>query len=51
MLVIIAVDVYEQKLEQPICHPREYTLDELLANEVEISEEVHWGKAEGREVW
>ncbi len=35
----------------PSAPPIEYTLEELLANQVEISEEVHWGKAEGREVW
>jgi len=28
-----------------------YTLDELLAGEIECSEEVSWGKPEGEEVW
>jgi antitoxin component of MazEF toxin-antitoxin module len=28
-----------------------YTLDELLAGEMESSEEVSWGKPEGEEVW
>ncbi|MEG4506447.1 AbrB/MazE/SpoVT family DNA-binding domain-containing protein [Microcoleus sp. F6_B4] len=28
-----------------------YTLDELLAGEIESSEEVSWGKPEGEEVW
>ncbi len=27
----------------------EYTLDELLAKEIEISEEIDWGKPEGAE--
>lgn len=29
----------------------ELSLDELLASEVEPSEEVNWGKPEGKEVW
>jgi hypothetical protein len=29
----------------------EYTLDELLAGEIDESEEVSWGKPEGEEVW
>ncbi len=28
-----------------------YTLDELLAGEIEPSEEISWGKPEGQEVW
>jgi antitoxin component of MazEF toxin-antitoxin module len=28
-----------------------YTLDELLAGEIEFSEEVCWGRPEGEEVW
>ena len=28
-----------------------YSLDELLASEIESSEEVSWGKPEGEEVW
>ena len=28
-----------------------YTLDELLAGEIEPSEEISWGKPEGEEVW
>ena len=28
-----------------------YTLNELLAGEIESSEEVSWGKPEGEEVW
>ena len=28
-----------------------YTLDELLAGEIESREEVFWGKREGEEVW
>jgi antitoxin component of MazEF toxin-antitoxin module len=28
-----------------------YTLDELLAGELEPSEEISWGKSEGEEIW
>ena len=36
---------------QPLPSSSEYTLDELLAGEIEPSEEVFWGKPEGEEVW
>lgn len=36
---------------EPVKKSLEYTLDELLANEIEPSEEVSWGKPEGEEVW
>lgn len=29
----------------------DYTLDELLAGEIEINEEIDWGKPEGEEIW
>lgn len=29
----------------------DYTLDELLAGEIEPSEEISWGKPEGEEIW
>jgi antitoxin component of MazEF toxin-antitoxin module len=28
-----------------------YTLDELLAGELEPSEEISWGKSAGEEIW
>lgn len=31
--------------------PSKYTLDELLAGEIEASEEITWGKPQGEEVW
>lgn len=37
---------------EPINHKiSKYTLDELLAGEIEPSEEISWGKPEGEEVW
>ncbi|MFB2838334.1 AbrB/MazE/SpoVT family DNA-binding domain-containing protein [Floridanema evergladense] len=36
---------------EPVKKSLDYTLDELLAGEIETSEEVFWGKAEGEEVW
>ena len=30
---------------------KEYTLDQLLAGEIEISEEIDWGKPQGEEIW
>jgi antitoxin MazE len=36
---------------EPVKKSLDYTLDELLAGEIEPSEEVFWGKAEGEEVW
>jgi antitoxin MazE len=30
---------------------KEYTLDELLDFEIDESEEISWGKPEGKEVW
>jgi len=36
---------------EPVKKSLDYTLDELLAGEIEPSEEVSWGKAEGEEVW
>lgn len=35
---------------EPIPRNSEYTLDELLAEEIEISEEIDWGKPEGEEI-
>lgn len=29
----------------------DYTLDELLAEEIEINTEIDWGKPEGSEIW
>jgi antitoxin component of MazEF toxin-antitoxin module len=29
----------------------DYTLDELLAEEIEPSSEIDWGKPEGEEIW
>lgn len=36
---------------EPVKKSLDYTLDELLAGEIEPSEEVSWGKPEGEEVW
>jgi antitoxin MazE len=36
---------------EPVKKSLDYTLDELLAGEIETSEEVFWGKPEGEEVW
>ena len=36
---------------KPIPKVKEYTLDELLDFEIDESEEICWGKAEGKEVW
>jgi len=36
---------------KPIQVVKEYTLDELLDFEIEVSEEISWGKPEGKEVW
>ena len=36
---------------EPVKKSLDYTLDELLAGEIETSEEVSWGKPEGEEVW
>lgn len=38
---------YAQYLEQKI----EYNLDELLEQEIEISEEIDWGSPQGGEIW
>ncbi|MBO1349585.1 MAG: AbrB/MazE/SpoVT family DNA-binding domain-containing protein [Hormoscilla sp. GUM202] len=36
----------------PRSHSPEYSLDELLAGEIEDGgEEIYWGKPEGEEVW
>lgn len=36
---------------KPIPKVQEYTLDELLDFEIDESEEISWGKSEGKEVW
>lgn len=36
---------------EPFQKDFEYTLDELLAGDIDQSEEVSWGKPEGEEVW
>jgi antitoxin component of MazEF toxin-antitoxin module len=36
---------------EPVNKTLEYTLDELLAGDIEPSEEVFWGKSEGDEIW
>ena len=36
---------------KPVTHRRKYTLEELLAQVQESSEEISWGKPEGEEVW
>jgi hypothetical protein len=30
---------------------REYTLEQLLNDEMEISEEINWGEPQGEEIW
>ena len=35
---------------KPIFAP-EYTLDELLADEIDLALEIDWGRPMGREVW
>jgi antitoxin component of MazEF toxin-antitoxin module len=36
---------------KPIKKTSKYTLEELLAGEIEPSEEISWGKPEGEEIW
>ncbi len=48
--VICSVENGKLVLE-PVREPPDYTLDELLAEVVETSEELSWGKPEGQEVW
>jgi antitoxin MazE len=36
---------------EPVNKTLEYTLDQLLAGDIEPSEEVFWGKSEGDEIW
>lgn len=36
---------------EPLKPSSEYSLDELLAGEIEQDEEVNWGKPEGEEIW
>jgi len=36
---------------KPLSHRNKYTLQQLLAQVQEPSEEVTWGKPEGKEVW
>jgi antitoxin MazE len=36
---------------KPIREVKEYTLDELLDEAIDQSDEVSWGKPEGKEVW
>ena len=36
---------------KPLSHRNKYTLEQLLAQVQEPSEEVTWGKPEGEEVW
>ncbi|MDY6990527.1 MAG: AbrB/MazE/SpoVT family DNA-binding domain-containing protein [Thermodesulfobacteriota bacterium] len=36
---------------EPVSYQKKYTLEELLAQVQEPSEEVSWGKPEGEEVW
>ncbi|MBV8886753.1 MAG: AbrB/MazE/SpoVT family DNA-binding domain-containing protein [Chroococcidiopsidaceae cyanobacterium CP_BM_RX_35] len=36
---------------EPIREILEYTLDELLARDIDQGEEVSWGKPEGEEAW
>lgn len=36
---------------EPVSKQKNYTLDELLDQIIEPSQEVYWGKPEGNEVW
>ena len=36
---------------KPVRHQKKYTLEELLDQVEEPSEEISWGKPEGEEVW
>jgi len=36
---------------EPVNKTLEYTLEHLLAGDIEPSEEVFWGKPEGDEIW
>lgn len=36
---------------KPMQKVKHYTLDELLDSEIELNEEVSWGKPEGIEAW
>lgn len=39
------------KLVIEVIRNKEYTLDELLAQDIEDEPEIYWGKAEGKEMW
>lgn len=34
-----------------VSSPQDYSLDELLAGEIEQSEEINWGSPQGEETW
>lgn len=43
--------VKDGKLVIEVIRPKEYTLDELLTQDIEDELEIYWGKAEGKEMW
>ncbi len=43
--------VEDGKLVIEVIRKQEYTLDELLAQEIEDEPEISWGKPEGEETW
>ena len=47
----VECSVKEGKLVVEVVHQLEYTLDELLCQEIEPEPEIDWGKPQGKEVW
>ena len=47
----VECSVKEGKLVVEVVHQLEYTLDELLSQEIEPEPEIDWGKPQGKEVW
>jgi antitoxin MazE len=43
--------VEDSKLVIEVIRPKEYTLDELLTQDIEDEPEIFWGKPEGKEMW
>lgn len=47
----VQCSVQDGKLVIEIQEAKEYTLEELLAGDIERTEEVSWGQPEGEEIW
>lgn len=48
---ILVCHVENGKLIFEPVHNEDYTLDELLAEEIELSKEINWGNPQGEEFW